>query len=94
MLMITEQRNEEMATFEAAGALAGNWAIELEHCWRNAASSPEVSRIVVDLTEVTFVDEVGKELLRSMMAEGVELIARGILIGSIVEEIANESSIA
>lgn len=94
MLMITKHQDGNTATFELAGALAGDWAIELEHCWSKAATNPEVTRIVVDLTEVTFVDEIGKGLLSSMTREGVELIARGILMGSIVEEIANESSLA
>lgn len=94
MLMITEQQNANALTFKLAGVLAGEWAMVLERCWRDAISEREVSRFIVDLTEVTFVDEDGKVLLGSMMKQGVELIARDILMRSIVEEIVNESSIA
>jgi anti-anti-sigma regulatory factor len=94
MLMITEQRNANALTFKLAGALAGEWATVLERCWQDATSSSEASCLMVDLTEVTFVDEIGKKLLSLMTKQGVELIARDILMKSIVEEIANESSIA
>ena len=91
MLMITEQRNADALTFKLAGALAGDWAIEFKRCWRDAASPSGASRFVVDLTEVTFVDEVGKELLGLMMKEGAEMIARDILMKSIVQEIARDT---
>jgi hypothetical protein len=93
MLMITEQRDADALTFKLAGALSGDWAIEFKRCWHNATSSTEASRFIADLTEVTFVDEMGKELLSLMMNEGTELIARDILMKSIVEEIARESSV-
>ena len=94
MLMITEQPNANTLTFKLAGALAGEWATVLERCWCDAINASDASRFIVDLTEVTFVDEIGKELLGLMMRQGVELIARDILMKSIVEEIAKESSIA
>jgi anti-anti-sigma regulatory factor len=94
MLMINEQHGEDRIAYRLAGALAGDWAIEFGRCWRNAAGSTNASRVIVDLTEVTFVDEIGKELLGMMMKEGAELIAHDILMRSIVEEIANETSIA
>jgi anti-anti-sigma regulatory factor len=94
MLMINEQHGEDRIAFRLAGTLAGDWAIEFERCWRNATGSTNASRIIVDLTEVTFVDESGKGLLGLMMKEGAELIAADILMRSIVEEIANESSTA
>lgn len=92
MLMITEQRNADKFTFKLEGTLAGEWAIEFERCWHNITDSSRVSRIVVDLAGVTFVDDIGKELLGLMMKEGAELISHDILMNAIVEEIARESS--
>jgi hypothetical protein len=94
MLMITEQHNADALTFKLAGALAGDWAIEFERCWRNATSTSEASCSMIDLTEVTFVDETGKELLSMLMKEGAELVARDILMKSIVEEIQNRKEIS
>ena len=94
MLMITEQQNADSLTFKLAGALAGEWSTVLERCWCEATSLSKASCFIVDLTEVTFVDEIGKELLSLMMKQGAELIARDILMKSIVEEITKESSVA
>ena len=94
MLMITETRDKELVTFRLAGALAGEWAAEFERCWHCARGPINAPHVVVDLAEVTFVDQAGKELLGAMVREGAELIARGILMKSIVEEIASDSSIA
>jgi len=90
MLMITEERNSDVLTFKLAGALAGDWAIEFNRCWHSAKTSRKSSHIIVELTEVTFVDEQGKYLLSRMIKEGVELIAYDILVKSIVDEIANK----
>lgn len=90
MLMITEQQNEDRIAFKLAGALAGIWTGELERCWREACGSSEKRRVVVDLIEVVFVDEAGKELLALMAKAGGELIAGDVMMKAIVEEIVNE----
>ena len=93
MLMIIEQHSSDMLLFKLAGTLAGDWVIEFKRCWLSVSSSSNASRAMVDLTEVTFVDEAGKELLSLMMRKGAELITRDVLMKSIVEEIAQETSI-
>jgi len=93
MLMITEERKNGLLTFRLAGAIAGEWAEEFERCWNNAANSSDSPRVIVELKEVTFVDDKGKEVLGEMMRNGCQLIASDVLTRSIVEEIANESSI-
>jgi len=94
MLMITEERNDDLLTFRLAGAIAGDWAHEFERCWNNAANSSDSPRVIVELKEVTFIDDKGKEVLGAMIRNGCQLIARDVLTKSIVEEIANETSIA
>jgi anti-anti-sigma regulatory factor len=86
--MITEQRDDDKVAFTLTGALAGDWAAEFSQCWQSAVSSPRASQVTVDLTEVTFIDERGKQLLGSMMMQGARLIARDIFMQSVVEEIA------
>jgi anti-anti-sigma regulatory factor len=94
MLMITEQLNSDVLIFKLAGALAGDWALEFQRCWMTAADSAGAAKIIVDLSNVTFVDQVGRKLLSLAMKQGTELLASDILIKSIVEEIAKESSVA
>jgi anti-anti-sigma regulatory factor len=93
MLMITEERKDDLLTFRLAGAIAGDWAHEFERCW-NTAKSSDAPRVIVELKEVTFVDDKGKEVLGEMMRNGCQLIAFCVLTKSIVEEIANETFIA
>ena len=94
MLMITEERKNGLLTFRLAGTIAGDWAQEFERCWNNAANSSDSPRVIVELQEVTFIDDKGKEILGEMMRCGCQLIAFDVLTKSIVEEIANETFIA
>jgi anti-anti-sigma regulatory factor len=57
------------------GQLAGPWVAELRSAWDNALKQP---KCVVDLTDVTFVDEAGAKVLCSMKEAGVRFIARGV----------------
>jgi anti-anti-sigma regulatory factor len=88
MLMITEQHNAETLIFRLAGRLTGAWATELERLWRNAITGETPRRLLVDLSQVIFVDETGKAVLTLMTQAGAELIAVDVLMKSIVEEIA------
>ena len=94
MLMISERREEDAHTFRLAGPLAGDWAVSFKRCWHKATRVLKPSRIVVDLTDVTFVDEAGAELLASIVKAGARLVGFDILMKPIVEEIFNEYSIA
>lgn len=65
----------------------GAWVRELEVCWRQATAAQPPPRIIVELTDVSFVDGEGGELLKLMAASGAELIAVDVLMKAIVEEI-------
>lgn len=70
------------------GRLAGPWVDVLDRYWRITAG-PERNGLVLDLTEVTFIDRAGKELLARLHGEGAMLQASGCLTKCIVEEIMN-----
>lgn len=88
MLRIIEQENDRSLSFKLAGKLVRDWAPELERCWRQAMAGRQLAAVNVDLTEVTFVDDVGKRLLATMAKAGVELIAADLLMSALVEQIA------
>ncbi len=60
------------------GQLAGPWVQELRSCWQRARRAAAASSAVVDLSDVTFVDENGERLLAEMRSRGVEFIATGV----------------
>lgn len=94
MLMITEKDNTDVLVYLLAGMLCGDWAAEFQRCWVKAIGKAKRARIVVDLTDVTFVDDLGKEVLAQIMNKGGEIIAQDVLMKSIVEQISMESSVA
>jgi anti-anti-sigma regulatory factor len=88
MLRIIEEEDGRSLTFKLAGKLAGAWTPELERCWRSAISTRQPDAVSIDLAEVTFVDEAGKQLLTRMARSGVALIAADMVMKALVEQIA------
>jgi len=74
-------------TLVLEGKCRGPWVDELERCWHKTAASSPGKKLRVNLENVGFVDERGKELLAEMYAKGVELAAEGVLTAALVEEI-------
>ena len=60
------------------GQLAGPWVQELRRCWEHARRLAAGSASIVDLSDVTFIDEDGERLLSDMRIEGVEFLATGV----------------
>src|SRR5262245_42948303 len=87
MLRITT-RNEDAATvFVVEGKLIGPWVQELEKCWRAAVSVDPRSPILVNLAKVTFIDDIGKQLVARMRRSGVTLTGAGLIAEFICSEI-------
>lgn len=90
MLRITTHTEPEVITLELEGRLAGPWVEELKCCWESLAPRQQ-SRLLVDLTGVTFIDEEGKALLARLWRRGAELRAAGCLTKCIIEEITRSA---
>jgi hypothetical protein len=75
MLRITAPESEERQKWILQGQLAGPWVAEFKSTWDKA---PQHHKCVVDLTDVTFVDEDGARVLCSMKEAGVRFVARGV----------------
>ena len=87
MLKITTQSDSERIRFKLDGKLAGPWVDELARTWDSTTSSAERRPIVVNLSEVTFIDADGKKLLARMFQQGAEFEAGGCMTRCVVEEI-------
>jgi len=88
MLRITTHEDSRAVTLVLEGKCRGPWVEELEQSWRKATASAAGRVLRVDLEQVGFVDERGRELLAEMCAAGVELNASaGPMVTSIIEEI-------
>ncbi len=92
MLRITTQEGPTAITLVLEGKCRGPWVEELEQCWRKATVLASGRPLRVDLEQVGFADERGKELLAAMYEAGVQLNAVGLVMTSLVEEIVASSS--
>jgi len=63
MLRIEAVRANQEETVRATGRLAGPWVAELQ---RSLASRDCLEPVVLDLTDVSFVDRAGLEFLRTL----------------------------
>jgi hypothetical protein len=73
------------------GQLAGPWVQELRSCW-SRARTVSAFRTVVDLNDVTFIDDEGEMLLADMQGAGVEFIATGVETKHLLENLKGEGA--
>jgi len=89
MLRITVDNDGGFCRLKLAGKLRGPWVPEMEKAWRSALCSP-AKEIEIDIKEVTTVDDDGRELLVSMHQAGARLVAQGVEMTALVEEITGK----
>lgn len=88
MLRISYKRAETLHQWILCGQLAGPWVEELRTCWEHASVAAPSIRSLVDLSDVTFIDENGERLLFDMQAQGVEFLAAGVETKHLLENLA------
>jgi len=78
MLRVCYSDTAEGLRWTLFGRLAGPWVEELRASWKRARDTAPRAHAVVDLRDVTFIDEAGESLLAEMQTAGTELIAAGV----------------
>ena len=92
MLRITSHDNNGTICLKLEGSLKGVWVSEMEQCWRKAASDRNKA-LIVDLTDVDFVDKAGRYLLALIHVHGGGFIAVTPLMSELVAEISSGSDL-
>ena len=87
MLRITTRNIAGDVGLFIEGKLAGPCVGELEKCWRRAVDGEAPLPALVDLTDVSFIDTNGKQLLAQMREHGIKLIANGLMSKLFLDEI-------
>ena len=87
MLRITAREQDAKLTLVLEGKLAGPWVAELAQAWSEWQGRVARPDTVVDLREVWFIDDAGRELLTTFHAEGAGLVGSGCYVGPIVQSI-------
>lgn len=78
MLRVSYSENADGQRWSLCGHLAGPWVDEMRTCWRYGRNRAPRSRAIVDLSEVTFIDEAGEGLLSEMQSAGTDFIVAGV----------------
>ena len=87
VIRITCHNESAITRLVIEGKLAGACVDELDKCWQTCPSD-EVA-VLVDLTNVSFVDDHGKELLARMHNKGIKLFSTNLMTKCLIEEIEN-----
>ena len=88
MLRISYSHAETTERWTLSGQLAGPWVQELRTFWQYTRQAAAELRAVMDLSDVTFIDENGEGLLSEMRNAGVELITAGVANTDLVENLS------
>jgi ABC-type transporter Mla MlaB component len=78
MLRFSYYRSDDREEWSLFGRLVSPWADELRTVWRRIRQHVPRARAVIDLKDVTSIDEAGRRLLAEMQRAGARLVTAGI----------------
>lgn len=87
MLRISVLNEPGVARLKLEGKLAHEWVGEAQKAWTALAAICEGIEVVVDLMDVSFVDDAGYQLLAHMRHAGAELSGHGPMISALIDQI-------
>ena len=86
MLKITFKDTPEGTKVKLEGKLSGPWVEELERSWTERSPlAPE--NVIIDLSDVTYIDPEGKRLLARMVGKGVSFEGTHLMTKYVIDEI-------
>jgi anti-anti-sigma regulatory factor len=74
------------------GRLVGQWADELRSTWRERHGEPDKHKCIVELIDVTFIDQSGEAVLAEIMSQGAEFIASDVYTKHLLEMLYHQLS--
>jgi ABC-type transporter Mla MlaB component len=91
MLKITLTDTPTEQKWILQGRLAEPWVSELWANWTNARDARQGRRCVVDLNDVTFIDQNGETVLLAMMTEDARFVARGVCTKYLLHDLRSKN---
>ncbi len=87
MLKITNTGTAAEQRWILCGQLTGPWVDEFLSNWEAKRAESPGCKCVVDLSDVTFIDESGERSLRILENEGAEFVATGVDTRHVLENL-------
>lgn len=78
MLRFSYYRSDREDAWDLCGQLSGPWVEELRSVWRRIREHTGQKQALIDLSQVTFIDEAGEQLLAEMKAAGADFVVTGV----------------
>ena len=89
-LRITVHERESSIEVTLEGRLAGPWVAELSRAWRETAPRLENKQLSLNLRDLTYSNEDGKQVLREIVAQtSAEIFTKDPLMKYFAQEITN-----
>lgn len=88
MLRVTMYSEQRVNRLVVEGRLVDPEASELARAWLQARVADPFKTMEVDLADVTYADEGGRELLAIMHRQGVRLVGSGAMTRALIDEAA------
>jgi anti-anti-sigma regulatory factor len=85
-ISIVEERGRRRLLLE--GRLIRPWTEEVESAWKAAGERLQGRKLVVDLTNVTFISTDGETTLTRLMRNGAKFSCRGVLTKHVLKQLA------
>jgi anti-anti-sigma regulatory factor len=92
MLRITILNDPEATRLKLEGKLAHEWVHEAEIAWASLRPLKEDKALIIDLLDVSFVDDLGEKLLTDMHGANAKLVGSGPLITALIAAIQNRQT--
>lgn len=93
MLRITVLNEPGVTRLKLEGKLAYEWIIEAKKAWAALLEMSRNTEMLVDLFNVSFVDDAGHQLLAEMRHANAELLGSGPLMSALIEEIEDAEAV-
>lgn len=90
MLKIGTEMLDDEVLLVLEGSLSGAWVAEVERAWQGATLDRQPGKIRVDLSEVTFLSDEGKQLLERICASGTEVFSSDLLTKALADELSHK----
>lgn len=90
MLKITMTESSGEQRWSLQGQLVGEWAAELKLTWRAARVAEDTRKCIVELIEVTSIDQTGEAVLAEIMSHGAEFIASDVYTKHLLQNLRSE----
>ena len=92
MLKITITNTSKHELWTLQGRLVAPWVKELKANWKRAHRTTQCRRCIVNLHDVTFIDQSGERMLRYMFNQGAQLVASDVYVKQVLDRLRRKTN--